>query len=240
MDRLNCQNCALATLCVPHCVPQDDLQRIETFIQRGKPLHAGDHLFEAGDTFRSLYVISSGCLKTSVTTENGQESITAFVLPGEMAGLGGISDHVHQETATALDTTMVCELPFDQMETLCAQLPGLQHFFFESLSRQVIGSQQVAFQLSTRSAEERLAAFLWGLSVRQSRRRLSALHFRLPMTRTDIARYLGLSPETVSRLINNLQKQGVAQFGGREVELLDIGVLARLAGAPQMDKDSRP
>ncbi len=240
LDRLNCQTCALATLCVPHAVPQVDLERIEAVIQRGRPLQANEHLYCAGDEFGSLYTVSSGALKIYEISEDGKERVSGFVMPGEMAGLGGISTHRHQSSAVALDTTMICELPFDQMENLAAEIPGLQHYFFESLSRELIDSQQMAFLLSNRTAEERLAAFLWGLSVRHARRKLSAIEFRLPMSRADIASYLGLTPETISRLVHGLQQQGVVRIVGREVEILKLLELPRLAGAQHTGLISTP
>lgn len=237
MDHLKCQNCALATLCVPHAIPQEELERIESVVNRSRPMQPGDHLFQIGEAFRSVYAVSSGALKTYVVAPDGEQRVTGFVLPGELAGLGGISTNKHQNSALALDTTMVCELPFDRMEKLSAELPGLQHYFFESLSRELIDSQRISFLLGNRNVEERVSAFLWSLSVRHARRKLSATRFRLPMARADIASYLGMTPETLSRVIRSLSGRGLAQIKGREVELTDLGSLAELAGT-QMNADA--
>ncbi len=231
MNHLKCHNCALAALCMPHSVPAADVDRIEAVVERGRPLQSGDYLFRDGDAFHSLYMVSSGALRLISLADDGEQRVAGFVLPGEMAGLGGIAAKSYTNSAQALDTTMVCRLPFSRMEDLCRELPGLQHYFFEALSRDLVQGQSLSMMLSCRAAEERLAVFLWGISVRQGRRGLSTTRFRLPMSRMDIASYLGLTPETVSRVIQQMRGKGLVEIDGREVHLPDLTGLTDLAGA---------
>lgn len=97
------------------------------------------------------------------------------------------------------------------------------------MSREITQDHQIITLLSKSSAEERIAALLLSISSRNSRRQLSASAFRLPMSRTDIGNYLGLTIETVSRIFSRLQKQGVIAVDKKEIHILDLDKLRDIA-----------
>jgi CRP/FNR family transcriptional regulator len=107
----------------------------------------------------------------------------------------------------------------------------LQHNFFAIMGAEITKDQKVHTLLSSYSAEQRITSFLLGLSSRYARVGLSATRFNLPMTRGDIGEYLGLTVETVSRLLTALQKKGVLAVANREIELKDIEALKQIVGA---------
>lgn len=226
----HCEDCALNLICLPVAVSETELHRLETIIQRGRPLQRGDHVYRSGAPFESIYAVRSGALKTYRLTPEGDEQIMGFHLPGEIFGLGGLGARVHPNATVALETAAVCEIPFEQVETLSRDLPGLQRHIFQLLSREIGDDEQLLVLLSKRSAEERIAALLLSLSARFRRRNLSATRFRLPMSRSDIGNYLGLVVETVSRIFTRLQSQGVIAVAGKEIEILQPQVLTEIAG----------
>src|SRR5690606_7522660 len=127
----------------------------------------------------------------------------------------------------------VCEIPFHRLEELSSQIPSLQRHFFQLMSREITQDHQVITLLSKSTAEERIAALLLSISSRNSRRQLSANAFRLPMSRTDIGNYLGLTIETVSRIFTRLQKQAVISVDKKEVLISDMNQLRNIAnGSP--------
>lgn len=227
--KASCQQCSLSNLCLPLAVSDQDLARLEDVVQQGRIYNRGNYVFEQNAPFRSCFAVRSGAIKTSIVTENGDEQVTGFFLPGELVGLDSMSGTHYACSAKALERTSVCELPMDHMEELTHKLPGLQHHFFQLMSQEIQSSHQLAMMLSKRTAEERIASLLLSLSSRFQRRKLSATHFNLPMARNDIANFLGLAVETVSRVFTRYQNQGLLKARGRDVELLDMDALHAIA-----------
>jgi CRP/FNR family transcriptional regulator len=219
--KVACRECSLNEICLPVGVGPDDLERLDAIIDRKRPLSRGDHLFRNGDRFQSLYAVRSGSLKTYATSADGQEQVMGFLLPGELVGLDAIADGHHPLSAKALETTSVCEIPFTQLESLSGQLPGLQHELLRVMSQEIRDDEQNMVVLGQKSAEERLAAFLIGLSNRFRRRGFSPNEFNLSMSRGDIGNYLGLALETVSRLFTRFQNEELLRVDRKHIELLD-------------------
>ena len=228
--RVACQDCSLFQLCLPVGIDQDDLAEVDRIIKRRRPIARGDQLFASGDKFRSIYAVRSGSLKTSVLTEDGRELVTGFFLPGEIVGLDAIGTGEHTCGARALETTGVCEIPYDELETIGARIPSLPRQLLRIMSREMHHDQLLLLLLGKRSADERLAAFLLSLSQRFGLRGYSPNEFNLSMSRNDIGNYLGLAVETVSRLFSRLQEDGTLVVRSRHVRLLDIQHLHALAG----------
>lgn len=230
-----CSDCALNPVCLPPAMPDDDLDQLENIIDRRRPISRGKPLFRQGEPFETVFAVRSGAIKTCITLPDGAEQITGFYLPGEIVGLDGIAQQRHASTALALESTAVCALPFDQLETLAGQKPALQHHLFRLLSEEIHSDQQLLLLLGKRSAEARLAAFLLSLSSRYKRRRLSENRFCLPMSRTDIGNHLGLAIETVSRLFSRLQQNGVLEVDGKDIAIRDRATLCQLAEPGEPD-----
>ncbi|WP_299595226.1 fumarate/nitrate reduction transcriptional regulator Fnr [uncultured Microbulbifer sp.] len=227
---VSCANCSVRALCLPAGLSKSDIDRLEQVAHKKTLVQAGSTLFRAGDTFTSLYAIRSGSFKSVVIAADGDAQVTHFALPGELLGLDAYSNQFHPSYAEALEDSSVCELPFSQLETLAQQVPGLQKQIFNLFSDELRQEKEMVMLLGKRSAEARMAALLVNISERYARRGYSATAFNLTMPRTDIANYLGLTAETVSRLISRFQKQGVMKVNGRAVTLLDKPGLAALAG----------
>jgi CRP/FNR family transcriptional regulator len=212
----------LAGVCLPVAVRTEGVARLDSLIQRGKPIRKGEHLFRAGDAFRSVYVVRSGAVKTYSVSVEGEEQVTGFYLPGEVLGVDGISAGSHTNFAIALETTAVCEITYDTLSASSLNMPGLQQHFFKVMSQAIQSDQQLMRLLSKNNAEERIGAFLLNLSARYERRGLSPYRFRLSMSRNEIGNYLGLAVETVSRVLTRLQKQVILAVDGREIEIRNM------------------
>jgi len=199
----------------------EEMDIIDTMIKRAKPLHKNNRIFETGDPFNSVFAVRSGAFKSFSIDESGEEHVVGFFLPGELIGLDAIDGSTHENTVKALETSSSCEIPFHQIEKLSAKIPNLQRHMYRLLSREIREDQELQLLLGKKTAEERIGTFLLNLSQRYQQRHLSATLFRLPMARTDIANYLGLAVETVSRNITRLQTQGILEVEGKDVEILD-------------------
>ncbi len=219
--RVSCNDCSLSQICLPLAVEPEQLDELDRIIRRGRALKRGEHLYRAADSFEAVYAVRSGALKTYAMSEDGDEQVTGFYLPGEIVGMDGISTAYHISSAKALETSTVCEIPFAHLEKLSIKIPSLQHHFFSLMSREIQEDRALLMLLSKKSADDRIAALLTTMAARQERRGLSSRLFRLPMSRYDIGNYLGLAVETVSRIFTRFQQQGLIRVQGREIEILD-------------------
>jgi len=207
----------------------DDIDRLNQIIQRGKPLHKGEYLFRVNDPFTSVYAVRSGAVKTITISENGDEQVTGFYLPGEVLGMDGLATNIHSNSVLALETSSLCEIPFNRLEELSVQLPSLQRHFLQLMSREITQEQQMITMLNKNNAESRIASLLLSISARNSSRNLSASSFLLPMSRTDLGNFLGLTIETVSRSFARLQKNNLVNVDKKEITIKDIAALQHLA-----------
>ncbi len=234
--RRSCAACSLRSLCLPAGISGEDLHRLDAVVRARLPLTSGEGLFRAGDDFSNLFVVRAGCIRTTHPASDGDEQVIGFHLPGELLGLDAISDGYHQCDAVALERTSVCAVPFAQLEEVATHVPGLQHQVLRIISRELVQDQQHLAALGRRTARERLALFLHSLSQRLHAAGYSGEDFRLPMSRDDIASYLGLALETVSRLLGRLSHEGVIAVERRRVRVLDTAALALIGG----DRASEP
>ena len=232
---VSCGDCRLNAICLPISLEVDDLDRVDEIIQRGRPLQKGDHLYRAGDTFQSVYAVRSGTLKAVTVTNDGQEQVTGFYLPGEIIGMDGLAHNAHTNSAMALETSSVCEIPFSRLEELSLKIPTMQRHFFQLMSKEITEDQKLITMLSKNSADERVAALLLSISSRNHRRQLSATDFRLPMSRSDIGNYLGLTIETVSRVFSRFQKSGLLKVDKKDIAIVDMQGLKTVAQALHCD-----
>lgn len=224
-----CETCSLHQLCLPLELSHSDVEELERIIKRRRPLQRGEHLFQAGDPFTAIYAIRSGSIKTFTTTDDGQEQVTGFHLPSELVGLDAITTETHNCTARALETTSACEIPFNRLQELGAKIPGLQRQLLRIMSREILEDQDLMIWLGKKSAEERLASLLLRMSKRFTERNFSAREFNLSMSRTDIANYLGLAVETVSRLFSRFQAEGLLSVDRKHVVIEDMTGLQQMA-----------
>jgi CRP/FNR family transcriptional regulator len=214
----------------------DDMDRLDRIIKRSRPLHRGDHLFREGDKFQCLYIVKTGSVKTYAPSEDGGEQVLGFHLPGELIGLDAIENATHNCSAKVLETSAICEIPFNHLEELSTSMPSLQHQMYRLLSREISQDENMLTLLGKNNAEERLAAFLMSLSGRFKRRGFSPYDFYLSMSRHEIGNYLGLAVETVSRLFTRFQEEGLLQVERKHIQLTDLERLAQISRRTHTDR----
>jgi CRP/FNR family transcriptional regulator, anaerobic regulatory protein len=229
-NQAHCKDCSLASLCLPLSLNLEDIDALDEIVKRGRPLKKGEVLFRQGDTFNSVFAVRAGALKTFSLSDGGDEQITGFHLPSELVGLSAMDSELYPVTAVALETTSVCEIPFERLDELSVQLPQLRRQLLRIMSREIRDDQQMMLLLSKKTADERIATFLVNLSSRFRARGFSANQFRLTMSRNDIGNYLGLAVETVSRVFTRFQQKKLLEAEGKEVHILSPDELCALAG----------
>ena len=223
-----CSTCVFGRVCMPQGFSKDALNRLHCLIEHVGPFQPGQAIFRINDPFSAVFSVRAGLVKTFVIDDKGREQVLGFYTPGELIGLDAVYPSRYPCNAVALDTTLLCRFSFGAMANLAQELPGLQQTLFQLMSKDISAA---LWGKGDYSAEEKFAGFLLDWGRRLARRGFSARTFNLPMARTDIASFLSLAPETVSRVIRKLSDEGVARFDRREVELLKPETLRKLASA---------
>jgi CRP/FNR family transcriptional regulator, anaerobic regulatory protein len=229
--RISCSSCNLRELCLPVNLGAKEMERLDALTSFKRTFQRGEYLYRSGEAFRALFAIRTGFFKTQVLHEDGREQVTGFQMPGEIIGLDAISSDAHTCDAIALENGEICEIPFDRLEVLSRELPGLQRHLHKIMSREIVRDHGIMMLLGSMRAEERLAAFLLNLSQRFSARGYSPNAFHLRMSRQEIGSYLGLKLETVSRTFSHFQEHGLLNVRVREVEIMDMLRLRSFVGS---------
>lgn len=217
-----CSQCSLQELCLPKGLTTEELELFEQAVNPKKPLKKSEYLYRAGEEMTSLYTVKTGAFKANIDSADGQENIVGFFLPGELIGLDGIATGEYQCDIIALGDAHVCQLSYHEFQRISSQLPILREEILSVSSSSMTTAQKMLFFIGKRPVEERLAMFLIGLSQRYGARGLSDLRFQLSMSRHDIANYLGMAPETISRQFKKMQDQGLILINNREITITDL------------------
>jgi len=225
----SCQNCSLSELCLPRGLSNDEMAILDKLVEKRKPFHSGDYLYQSGDSFKKLFAIKSGSVKVILPSSGGDQQIIGFFMPGELLGLDAMGKDKYVCSAIALETTSVCSIPYNQMQDLCHDIKSLSRQFLSLISSEIGNEHQMLLTLAKKKAESRLATFLLNLSARYSSRGLSPLEFNLTMSRHDISNYLGLAVETVSRLFTKLQDDQIISVENRLIGIVNNEKLSLLA-----------
>lgn len=191
---------------------------VRTFI-----LHRNKPLFQTGEAVHGcVYYVCSGGFKIHAEKSKDVRNVTAFRLTGDILGLYVPPQLRYNCDAVALEDSMVRAVPRDQLRDA---LPD----FLPALSRTLAREQAMGHLLRHAKRERRLAGFLLEVGKHQALRGYSATVLRLPMSWRDIASYLGITPEWVSRSLLHLKQLGLLLVEGRRVHLLDPSALRALA-----------
>ena len=223
-----CSTCAFSKACLAEGMNKTALRDLHVLVEHVGPLPAGAHLFREGEPFEAIAAVREGTVKTYIVDREGREQVLGFHFPGEIIGLSAIENERYPCNAVALDSVTLCRFSFARIAVLATRLPGLQKQLFRLMSHDIGNALLLA---GDHAAEERLAAFLILLSRRHAAVGHSGMRLRLTMPRTDIANYLRLAPETVSRVLRRLQDDGLIRVQRRELELTDRGRVEALASS---------
>jgi CRP/FNR family transcriptional regulator len=223
-----CGTCAFSSACIAAGYDKPELAELQCLVEHVGPFRVGEHIFRTGDPFRAIFAVRSGTVKTRMVDKEGREQVLGFYLPGEVIGLNAIYPEHFPCDAVALDTAYFCRFSFPAMSALASRVPAVQQHLFRMLSKELGTASLLAVD---HSADERVAAFLLDLGNRYAVRGFSGSQFHLSMSRGDIANYLRLAAETVSRVLSRFRAQKLIAIEGRELELLNVAALRKIGEA---------
>lgn len=226
--KTHCGTCNLRELCLPMGLTDIEMDQLDKIVRHRRRIPRDTALYRMNDPFTNLYAIRVGHLKTYQVSASGAHHISGFRMTGELLGMEAINACRHQCDAVALEDSEVCEIPFTELEELLRDVPIMLHHFHRLMSREITQDHTAMLQLGNLRAEQRFAAFLLNLSTRYKARGYSATNFQLRMSREEIANFLALTNETISRLLSQFKKMAWVKANNREIELLNLPALHAL------------
>ncbi|MFN2309351.1 MAG: Crp/Fnr family transcriptional regulator [Gammaproteobacteria bacterium] len=219
--RVPCHQCGLESVC--EALGGGD----KGHVRRGR-IGAGKPLFKAGEPFHGVYAVTAGAIKTVASLDQGRDQVVEFHFPGDTVGLEAVDRGAYSYTAQALTETLVCRVAIGPA-ALGAGQPALQAELLRVIGEQLRHEQSLSILLRQQSAEQRVITFLLSLAGPSIWARTRGVELQLPMSRKDIANYLGIAVETLCRLFRHLQDTGLIESDGRRVRLLEVDALGALA-----------
>ena len=223
--KVDCLHCRLSTLCLPYGLKPEEISQLEDIVQRNRPIKTDDYLYRQGEPCQSLYAVKSGSFRSYVLNADGSEQTIGFYLPGELMGLDSFQNGHFHCSVVALETATVCELPLPRLNILSSKIPSLQAQLMRMVGAQIVSDHDKIVLLGNRSATEKMATFLLMMSQRYNALGFSSTQFNLTMHRRDIANFLGMTIETVSRQLGALSKKGVITVKQRGIQINNLDSL---------------
>jgi CRP-like cAMP-binding protein len=175
-----------------------------------RTIEAREHIFCEGDPATHIFRVEAGHVCIYKTMPDGRRQIIDFAFPGDLIGLGAMQ--AHGSNAQATERTRVRSVPIATLHQVARDDAALGLELYRAMSRELIAARELLITVSQRTAAERLAAFLLALSRRNERNGQNPREIVLPMTRSDIADFLGLTIETVSRTFTKFRNEGLIEL----------------------------
>ena len=204
-----CAACAVRMLSVCGVIEESDLGRLGAI---AKPLEAAAHrtFVTARDPADFLFNITEGVVKVYRLLPDGRQQITGFLFPGDFLGLG--ADGIYGFSAEAVTPVRYCRFERKALMRLLVEFPLMEQRLLAIASSELAAAQEQMVLLGRKTAREKVASFLTALSRRVRNSESARERFELPMSRADIADYLGLTTETVSRTFTQLREEGLIEL----------------------------
>ncbi|MET0067903.1 MAG: helix-turn-helix domain-containing protein [Candidatus Thiodiazotropha sp.] len=224
-----CRECGLDPICqvLDYAEPESGVP--DGVLARRTPIRRGEMLMAHNQPFHAIYAVKSGSFKALTWDLSNSERVVGFFLPGDLIGSDGLATKRYSYTVRALEESSVCSLEIDALTRVGRSREAIQEALITLLGQEMAMSHMVTTSLIQQNAEQRLAAFILSLARRSSLRGLSSQELGLSMSRSDIASYLGLARETVSRILTRFQKSRLIQLRKHTLKVLDSSALERLS-----------
>jgi CRP/FNR family transcriptional regulator len=222
-----CAACAVRDMAFCGVLEDHEMPHLLAIMQ-SSTVDAHGPIIDEGEPADYLFNVTEGAAKLYKLLPDGRRQITGFLFEGDFLGIAMNERYAY--SAEAIGQVSLCRFPRYKLERLLDEFPKLEKRLLGMASNELVQAQDQILLLGRKTAQEKIVSFLLNLSDRAVKRGASATPISLPMGRADIADYLGLTTETVSRTITNLKRNShIRLLQGGKVELHDREALQELA-----------
>ena len=211
--------CGLHRVCFPARAARGAGRTNDSRIRRMR-VARGHILYRGGDPIESLYMVRSGCITELDGVDTGWESIANFCLPGELLTVQSTGSAGSRTTCRAVEASFICAVPWRIVEHACTTMPAVAGELIDLIATAGAATRELLTMVRDKGALERVAGFTLNIGARMQARGVPGRDFRLGMSREEIARYLGLRSETVSRCFSALARRGLIEVSAKRVKIL--------------------
>jgi CRP/FNR family transcriptional regulator, anaerobic regulatory protein len=222
-----CSKCQVRAVAICGALEIDELGELEQMLT-STLLPPKGTLFAEGDAAGHVFSVTSGCVRLSKDLADGRRQVVGFALPGDFLNLS--LEKKFSFSADSIESTSLCRFPTGQFQRFLDRKPHVVRKLYDLAAHELTIAQEQMVLLGRRRADEKVACFLLNWRERLGRLTGADQTLHLPMTRQDMADYLGLTIETVSRTISTLVRRKVIMIVPEGVRILNIQELRTLAG----------
>lgn len=208
----------------------EDLNMVVNLITR-KSFEKGAAIFSEGEMFDKLFIINSGSIKVYKYSKDGKEQILYILKEGEFLGdLNLLKKDTFKFSATALENTNICIIHKNDFDTLIKNNPDIGIKVLEYAHDRITSLENLVQTLTTKDVEVRLASLLLNLSKTFGVKTPNGIEISLPLTREDMANFIGVTRETTSRKLSHFQEENLIEiFENRLIIIKNINALKELS-----------
>ena len=189
-------------------------------------VHPDQHIALRGEGRNTVVGVVTGLLRCFRMTSDGRRHVARFVRPGGLIGLGALV--AFRSSVEAVAVSSIVELRASALDTACVEDPAVREAIMQAMTAEIVARDRIQFRLGRLWADERVADFL--LELIEEAPEARALSARLQMSRADVADYLGVTIETVSRALSRFQREGLIRLhDAHHFTVLRVGALNALA-----------
>lgn len=229
-----CAGCTVRNEAICGVLDCDKLARLRGFGSHFR-LGRGQPLFHEGDPAGRVFTLTAGSLKLYKLLPDGRRQVTGFLHPGDFLGIS--VDDEHAFSAESLEQSRLCAFPRARFDDFVESHGEMERELYRKAAHELAAAQEQMVLLGRKTAAERLASFFLALARRGERGGQAPARFvDLPMSRSDIADYLGLTKETVSRVLALLKRRRMIRLEAIDrIEILDRAALEEVAAGDRAD-----
>ena len=225
----DCSQCAMRNFYLPAGLSAAENKRVDALVKHHLIIKAGDTLYRTGEPSEHFYPIKHGVMKTLTHSNDGTYRIVGFYLAGEVLSLDSIATGIHHADAVAIADTDLCVIDKKEFRALGREIPALLDIFLNVLGDR-INYHQHRVSLMGLKADQKIASVCLLMGERLEKLGFDKNNYDKPLNQIDLGNFLGISPETVSRMFSKLMALKLISLIGDRVIILDRAALSVLAG----------
>lgn len=224
-EKTHCDHCGnhddycISLVPIFNHLEKDQMDEVMSLIH-SKSYKKGEDIYQSGNKSDALYIVRRGRVKIYRLSESGKEQILRILNPGDFTGeLALFNESVHDAYANALSDTDICMIKREDLQSLLLKYPNISMKILSEFSNRLAQSETQTMRFATERVEMRIALFL----VESLDPRTQSQIITLPMSKKDLASYLGTTPETISRKLFEFEDAGlIKQLSNKDIEILDV------------------
>jgi CRP/FNR family transcriptional regulator, anaerobic regulatory protein len=222
-----CCGCGKVKLCLADELIGNQLDPMEPNLIQDMIRVKGRYIYYQDEEIKNLFFVKSGSVKSVYFNQNGDQQIINFHYPGEIIGLAHLNHSYHSSSAITLEKSVICAFSLRFILANCEKHPNLLTNILKRFNAELKHRHESLLSINHRIASKRLGNFLLDVINRQFLTRNKPIELHLTMSRADMANYLGLAPETVSRVLSKYEKSGLIFANKKKVRINNLDEFVR-------------